>query len=37
MINFIIRLLKSKDSTTRVSYDLIIVVVDKLTIHFHVI
>ena len=36
-MDFIINLLKSKDPTTRVFYNLIMVVVDKLMKYFHFI
>ena len=36
-MDFITKLLKSKNLITRVFYDLIIVVVDKLTKYFHFI
>ena len=36
-MDFIIKLLKSKDLTTKIFYDLIILIMDKLTKHCHFI
>ena len=37
IIDFITKLLKSKDPTTKVFYELIIIIINKLTKYFHFI
>ena len=36
-MDFIIKLLKSKDSTTKIFYNLIIIIINRLTKYFHFI